>query len=71
MICLTKADKVKDAMIETKLKETADYIRGAGSICNPTIHAVSAHSGYGIKELLSHLVYCNDMELLSKPAGMK
>jgi GTP-binding protein EngB required for normal cell division len=67
MIIHTKADKVKDESIKLELEKTATFIKGAGSLSSPFIHAISSYNGYGMLELLSNLVYMLDMPLLRKP----
>lgn len=42
LIVLTKADKLKDQQVAKQLDSVATYIKSAGSLCNPNIHAVSS-----------------------------
>ena len=42
IIVLTKADKVKDENIQESLKKMGDFIKTAGSLCSPILHAVSS-----------------------------
>lgn len=42
LVVLTKADRVKDALVAEKLEAVGNAIKTQGSLCVPTIHAVSS-----------------------------
>jgi GTP-binding protein len=67
MIVLTKADKVKDEEIKAEITKTAEYLKTAGLMVSPFVHAVSTHNGYGMYELMANMGYMLEMPILRKP----
>ncbi len=64
LLVLTKADKVKAQDMYQEANKIIEYVKGAGSLCIPVVHCVSALSsqkdkslGYGMFEFMSNLIY--------------
>ena len=66
-LVLTKADKLKKV---EEVRPRADKIieqiseKGLLQLCIPIVHIVSSHTGFGINELRSDLVYIFDQDKL-------
>jgi len=67
MIVLTKADKVGDPEIKAQMDKTAEYLKAAGMMVSPFVHAISTHNGFGMYELIANLGYMLEMPILRKP----
>ena len=67
---MTKVDKIKkEAEIVPKAQEIIDKVLAKGNMmCNPVVHLVSAHTGFGLKELRSNCVFTLELEKLSSMA---
>jgi len=49
-----------------KAKEVIDTVMTKGHVmCNPIVHLVSAHTGFGLKELRSNCIFTLEQEKLS------
>ena len=60
-LVLTKVDKIKNEKeVWPKAEKVIAAIEYEGLLCNPIVHLVSAHSGFGITEFRSDCVFIFD-----------
>jgi len=58
-LVFTKVDRIKkELQVREKAERIINDVVGKGlTMCNPIVHLVSAHTGYGLKELRSDSVF--------------
>ena len=58
-LVLTKADKMPAKGLENRFRKVIDEVlaKGTAGAVNPIVHLTSTHTGYGVEELMSDMVF--------------
>ena len=60
-LVLTKVDKIKNEKeVRPRAAEIISAVEDKGLLCNPIVHLVSSHSGFGIQEFRSDCIFIFD-----------